>query len=82
MRMDTALTSSPGSEGIPHNLLQPRSGTVFCISFCFAQKHNPIAWLNTCYLMGESGEATNGKTWRRCSLSGNQLGLGSVPQSL
>lgn len=73
MRMDTMLTSSSGSEGKPHNLLQPLSGTAFYISFCFVKKHTPIAWRNTCYLMGESGEATNGKTWPRCPLSGNQL---------
>lgn len=77
--METAIASSPDSECIPRNLFQP---CVFCFPFCFGQNQTPIAQCNMCYLMGERGEATNSATWARCSLLGNQLGLGSVPQSL
>lgn len=76
MRMETAITSSPDSVYIPHNLW------VFCFPFCFGQNQTPIAQCTVCYLMGERGEATNSSAWARCSLSGNQLGLGSVPQAL
>lgn len=62
MRMDTALTASPGSQCIPQNLFQPRSGTVLGFSFHFVQKYTPIAWCDACYLTGER-EATNSKTW-------------------
>lgn len=79
MRMETAITSSLDAECIPCNLIQP---CAFCFPFCFGQNQTPIAQCNVCYLMGERGEGTNSTIWARCSLLGNQLGLGSVPQSL
>lgn len=53
MRMDTALTDSPGSQRTPQNLVQPRSGTVLCFSFRFVQKYTPIAGCDASYLTAE-----------------------------
>lgn len=77
MRKETAITSSPNWERIPHNFFQP---CVFC--FPFWSKNNPHTQCNVYYLTGEMGEGTNSTICARCFLSGNQLCLGSIPQSL